>query len=162
MFARFKARPRAKLIIVGCLVLCGAGLVPLPCQMDWSDKVQAVSLALKALQGKRGVITDKGYHHLIDNEAVKDFSRVYYTNDLGIPDTVFLSFNLRPIPRDRRVNFDNGDIIVSFSTRDMEGEQTDRVQFAYVFGGLGAEFYEIRMYRSLFLRYFVFKHTGQS
>jgi hypothetical protein len=163
MLGVFKAMPRRKLLIACLLILGGLGFVPLPLQIGSSDKVRAVVHALRALQGKTRVITDKGYDYLIDNDFVKDFGRTYYTNDLGIPDTVFQSFNLKPIPRDRKLNVDAGDIIVAFSSRDMmTGKQRDNVQFAYVFGSLGAEYYEIRIYRSLLLRYFVFKHTGES
>ena len=159
MFVRFKGKHRRVLIILGSLGLAVLGLVPLPLRIGSSDKALAVSHALKALQGKTRVITDKGYHFLEDTEFVKDFGRVYYTNDLGIPDAVFSSLGLKPIPHDRKLNVNQGDVIVSFSSRDMEGKQTDAVQFAYAFGILGAQGYEIRIYKSLLIHYFVFKQT---
>jgi len=53
-------------------------------------------------------------------------------------------------------------VIVSFSMRDVEGKLTDYIQFSYVFGSLGAHGYEIRIHKSLLMRYFVYMHCWVS
>ena len=108
------------------------------------------------------VLTDKGYSHLYDTGFVKDKSRVYFQNDLGISDTVFMEQGLKPIPQDRKLDADKGDVIVSFSSRDIEGKPTANIQFSYVFGSLGAHGYEIKIHKSLLMRYFIYIHRWVS
>jgi hypothetical protein len=48
--------------------------------------------------------------------------------------------------------------VLSFSNRDIQGKPAEHLQFAYVFGPLGAHGYEIRIYKSLAIRYFVYAH----
>jgi hypothetical protein len=93
---------------------------------------------------------------------VKDKSRVYFRNDLGIPDTLFLEHGLKPIPQDRKLDVDKGDVIVTFSSRDIEGKPAANIQFSYVFGSLGAQGYEIRIHKSLLMRYYVYVHRWVS
>ena len=122
----------------------------------------AVSHALTTLFRNRRVLTDKGYSRLHDTGFVKDKSRVYFKNDLGIPDTVFLENGLKPIPQGRKLDVDKGDVIVAFSSPDVNGKPTNKIQFSYVFGSLGAQGYEIRIQKSLLRRYFIYVHQWVS
>ena len=93
---------------------------------------------------------------------MKDKSHFYFENKLGIPDTVFLAHGLKAIPQDRKLDVDKNDMIVSFSTRDIEGKLASNIQFSYVFGSLGAQGYEIRIHKSLLIRYFIYVHRWES
>jgi hypothetical protein len=155
-------RRRKRLIFLAAICLAILVFVPLPLGLTSKDKTRAVSHALETLYQNRRVLTDQGYSHLYDTSFVKDKSRVYFRNDLGIPDTVFLEHGLKPIPQDRKLDVDQGDVIVSFSMRDVEGKLTDYIQFSYVFGSLGAHGYEIRIHKSLLMRYFVYMHCWVS
>jgi len=147
---------------LGALGLTVLALVPLPMGINAGDRENAVSHAIAAVMRNRRVITDKGYDHLEDTSFVKDKSRVYFRNDLGIPDTMFLEHGLKPIPQDRKLYVDKGDVIISFSNRDIEGKPAANIQFSYVFGSLGAQGYEIKIHKSLLMRYFVYVHRWVS
>ncbi len=154
-------RKRWLVFLVG-LCLITLFLVPLPLSVTAKDKERAVVHAIETLFQNRRVLTDKGYTHLYDATFVKDKSRVYFRSDLGIPDAVFLEHGLKPIPHDRKLDVDSGDVIVGFSSRDIEGKPAANVQFSYVFGSLGAQGYEIRIHKSLLMRYFVYIHQWVS
>jgi hypothetical protein len=151
-----------KLIILAALGLGILGLVPMPFGITSADIESAASHALYALEGNKRVLTYKGYARLLDTDYVNNTARVYFGNDLGISDTVFLKHGLKPIPQDRKLNVDKGDIVISFSSQGKEGKPTGNIGFSYVFGSLGAQGYEIRIYKSLLIRYFVFTHTWVS
>ena len=157
-----KPKHRKGFILLATLCLAVLALVPLPLSLTAKDKEQAVSHAISTLFHNDRVLTDEGYSHLYDTSFVKDKSRIYFRNDLGIPDRVFLEHSLKPIPQDRKLNVDNGDVIVSFSNRDTEGKPGANIQFSYVFGSLGAHGYEIRIHKSLLMRYFVYVHAWVS
>jgi hypothetical protein len=157
-----KTKRTRKLIILTALGLAILGLVPLPFGISSADRESAASRALYALEGNKRVLTDKGYACLLDTYFVKNTGRVYFGNHLGIPDTVFLKHGLKPIPQDRKLNVDKGDVVISFSSQGEGGKPTGSIQFSYVFGSLGAQGYEIRIYKSLLIRYFVFTHTWVS
>ncbi len=102
-------------------------------------------------------MTDKGYDYLEDTSFVKDKSRVYFRNHLGIPDTVFTEHGLKPIPQDRKLDVDKGDVIISFSNQDIKDKAVANIQFSYVFGSLGAQgSARIRIHKSLLMRYFIY------
>jgi hypothetical protein len=156
---------RAKKVLI---TLAGAGFlvllfVPLPLSINSKDKEAAVSHAIKAVLGDRRVLTEKGfntgagYRHLEETHFVKN-AQVFFSNDLGIPDTIFLKRGLRPVPTDRKTATGDGVVVVAFSNRDVHGRPADHVQFAYVFAPNGAHGYEIKIYKSLATRYFVYAH----
>ena len=157
-----KTSRRKRLIILSALGLTLLALVPLPVGINAGDRESAVSHAIAAVMRKRLVMTDKGYDYLEDTSFVKDKSRVYFRNDLGIPDTVFTEHGLKPIPQDRKLDVDKGDVIISFSNRDIKDKAVANIQFSYVFGSLGAQGYEIRIHKSLLMRYFVYVHVWVS
>lgn len=162
MAPRPKLNRRKKPIYLATLCLAVLLFIPLPLRRTPEDKERAVSHALATLFQDRRVLTKKGYSRLYDTGFVKDKNRVYFRNDLGIPDSVFLEHGLKPIPMDRKLDVDNGDVTVSFSSRDVEGKPAANIQFSYVFGSLGAQGYEIRIHKSLLRRYFIYIHRWVS
>ncbi|HTI72950.1 MAG TPA: hypothetical protein VMF06_23455 [Candidatus Limnocylindria bacterium] len=156
--------PRRKkaLIYLGALCLLILAFIPLPLSPTSGDKERVVAHALDALLEDRGILTSKGYVHLLDTGFVKGKDRIYFENNLGIPDTVFLKHGLKPIPKDRRLNVDQGDVVVGFSEGGAAGTPAATIEFSYVFGSLGAQGYEIRVYKSLFKLYCVYIHRWVS
>ena len=127
-----------------------------------SLKSRVVSHALKAVICNNRVLTNSGYRHLYDLHLAKDEDRLYFKNGIGISDCVFLEHGLKPIPKDKELDVNKGDVIVYFSYFDIEDNQVDNIQFAYVFGGHGAQGFEIRIYRSLLFWYFLYVYIWQS
>lgn len=157
-----KPKHRRRLVFVAVLCLITLILTPLPLSITAKDKERAVSHAIETLFQNHRVFTDTGYTHLLDTTFVKDKSRVYFRSDLGIPDSVFLNYGLKPVPQDRKLDVDNGDVIVTFSSRDIEDKPSENIQFSYVFGSLGAQGYEIKIHKSLLMRYFIYIHQWVS
>lgn len=155
-------RKKRRIIFITALALLVLALAPFPVRVNDNLKARAVSHTLDALVHNKRVLTTRGYIRFYDCNAVKDEGRLYFENGLGISDTVFLERGLKPIPKDRRLRVDDGDVIVSFSYQDDEGERTRHIQFHYVFGWLGAQGYEIRVYRSLLFPYFIYLHQWVS
>lgn len=142
--------------------------VPLPLPVNARDKEAAVSHAITAVLRDRRVLTEKGfntgkgYYPLEEISFVKG-GQLFFSNDLGIPDMVFLKHGLKPVPRDRKVHTGDGVVVMAFSNRDIVfGTPAQHIQFAYVFGPVGAHFYEIKIFKSLATRYFVYSHKGIS
>src|SRR5690242_14556415 len=103
------ARRRAKKILIA---LAGAALLallfaPLPLTVNARDKEAAVSHAINAVLRDRRVLTQngfntgKGYRHLEDASLLKP-KQVYFANDAGIPDIIFLKHGLKPVPKDQK------------------------------------------------------------
>ena len=104
--------------ILGAFILA---LFPLPLQVTDKDKEYAVSHALAALISDNRVLSSKGYCRLYDSSFVKNNGRLFFTNELGIADEVFVMHGLKPVPQDRKLDVDAGDVVVSFSYLDSEG-----------------------------------------
>jgi hypothetical protein len=155
-----KTKRRTIIIVLLVLILAALAFVPLP--LSSADKELAVSQTLDALLENRLVLTTKGYARLYDTAFIKDKQRVFFGNGLGIADTVFLQHGLKPVPKDRKLDVDSGDVIVSFGTIDLAGKQSRNVQFSYVFGSFGAHGYEIKIYKTLFQRRFLYVHQWVS
>lgn len=154
---RLWARPRIRRSIIAVCLLVLV-LVPLPLSVTTEDKERAVVHAIETLLEDRQVFTEDGYSQLNDTQFVSDEDRLYFRNGLGIPDTVFLELGLMPVPRDRDLDVDSGDVIVGFSYNDIVGEPSTHIQFYYFFGSLAAQGYEIRIRKGLLFRYFTYVH----
>jgi hypothetical protein len=157
---------RTKKVIIA---LAGVGLavllfVPLPLVINVRDREAAVSHAITAVTRDQRVLMEKGfdsgkgYRHL-DEISLAQGTQLYFSNDLGISDAVFLRHGLKPVPKDRKIRVGDGVVVISFSSRDIQGNPAKTVQFAYVFGFLGAHGYEIKIYKCLATRYFVYAHA---
>jgi hypothetical protein len=88
--------------------------VPFPASVNDTVKNRVVSHALNALIRNDRVLTNRGYSRLLDCNCVKDEARLYFENKRGISDSVFLEHRLKPIPKDRQLDVDSGDVIISF------------------------------------------------
>jgi hypothetical protein len=150
---------RKKLVVAATVIVLLAGLlfVPLPMELNARDKERAVSHAIAALINNQRVITDKGYCRLEEATFMRKKTQIYFRNDLGISDSVFLKHGLKPAPEGGKVNLEDSGVIV-FSTRDIHGKPVGNIQFAYVFGSMGAHGYEIRIRKSILMRYFSYTH----
>jgi hypothetical protein len=155
-------RKKKLLVVLGTVTLIVAALVPFPQCVDDALAPSIVSHALRVVVNNRRVLTNGGYRRLYDCSFVKADGRLYFENRLGIPDSIFVERGLKRIPADRKLDVDSGDIILSFAREDIEGAQTRNVQFSYIFGSLGAQGYEIKVYRSLLFRYIVYVHRWVS
>jgi hypothetical protein len=156
-----KNRRRRLILAILGLLLGGFLFVPLPLELNARDKEKAVSHAITALINDRRVITGKGYRHLEETAFMRKKKQIYFRNDLGIPDTVFLKCGFKPAPEGRRVDYEDSGVIV-FSTRDIRGQPTGNIQFAYGFGHLGGHGYEMRVHKSILMRYFSYVHQWTS
>lgn len=156
-------RTKSILIAVAGAVLVVVLFVPIPSPVNARDKEAAVSQAITAILQDRRLLTEKGfntgkgYRHLEETSFVRG-AQLYFSNDLGIPDTVFLKHGLKPVPTDRKLRTGDGVAVIAFSYRDIRGKLAHNVQFSYIFGPLGAHGYEIKIYKSLAARYFVYTH----
>jgi hypothetical protein len=145
-------------IALGVAVLGTLLLVPLPYPPTLSDKEAAVTEALAALLQAHVVNTTDGTALLHDTRfVVAATGRVYFLNEVRVPDSLFLSAGLKPVPSDRKLNVNDGDVIVKFAFTDTHDKRTWYMQFSYIYGNVGGEGYAIRMYKSFWTRRFVYK-----
>lgn len=133
-------------------------LVPLPFTITDEDEARAVIHAWQTLVQNRRVLTDKGYTRLKERDFIREWSRVYFQNETGLPDEVFLNLGLKPIAPGQTPNVNQGDVVVEFHRRDMMGEPVANLQFSYVFGSLGAQCYELRIFKCLLMRHVLYVH----
>lgn len=125
-------------------------------RLPFSHAITAVLRGRRVLT-KNGFNTGEGYERLEENSFVTG-AQIYCSNELGIPDAVFLKHGLKPIPKGQRLHTGDGVVVLVFSNLDIRGRPAKEVQFAYIFGPLGAHGYKIRIYKSLATRYFVYAH----
>lgn len=100
-----QAKPKRRRLLVWlaaglCLLVFAP--IPLPLRVTAKDKELVVADAIETLRQDCRTLTGKGYARLYDMEFVKGKTRVYFRNNLGIPDTVFLEHGLQPAPQDRK------------------------------------------------------------
>jgi hypothetical protein len=125
-------RRRTKVV----LITFAAGIsllsfVPLPLSVNARDREAAVLHAIRAVVRDRRVLIEKGfntgrgYYHLEETSAVKG-KQLYFANDLGIPDTVFLNEGLMPIPKERKFRPGQRAAVISFSNRDVKGKKSQQ------------------------------------
>lgn len=142
--------------------LLAALFVPLPLKPNDKDIEFAVSHALTALLQDQKAWTSDGYTTLPDSGFVKVDGRLYFENDTNVPEQLFLKHSLNPIPKDLELDVNDGDVIVLFSFTDDQGRRTERLQFSYIYGSLGAQGFEIRIYKSALLRFVYYSHQWVS
>jgi hypothetical protein len=161
-----KKRSIKRIILISIVVLIGlvGAFIPWPRDVKEYNKKDVVTHAVESLLYNRRVWTSSwivdssGWRTLLDSGCVKDNGRVYFRNELKIPDDVFLNLGLKPIPKDRKLDVNAGDVLLTFSYKGIEGKPTENIQFSYIFGSLGAQGYEIKVRRSLLLTYYLYLH----
>ncbi len=165
-----KKRNIKRIILISIVVLIGlvGTFIPWPGDVKEYSKKDVVTHAVETLLYNRRVWTSSwmqdssGWRRLLDTGYVKDNGRVYFKNELKIPDEVFLNLGLKQIPKDRKLDVNAGDVLLTFSYKDIEGNPTENIQFSYIFGSLGAQGYEIKVRRSLLLKYYLYLHKWVS
>ncbi|MCP4713150.1 MAG: hypothetical protein GY869_31350 [Planctomycetes bacterium] len=141
------------IIIVVLVVFCY-----IPLKVRELDKEEAVSFAVSALLSGEKVWIDGKYQSFNDLRFIQETGRLYFQNDTEVDDEIFVSLGLKPKPEDRELDIDDGDAIVWCSYQDTEGKSTEMIQFCYVYGSLGGQGYEMKIYRNLFMAYTYFSH----
>ena len=145
------------IIVIVLLVICF-----FPLRVRGRDKEEAVSFAVSALLSGEKVWIDGKHQPFYDVCFVEDEGRTYFQNDTDVDDEVFMSLGLKPKPEDSVLEVDAGDVIVWCSYQDTEGKPTQLMQFCYVYGSLGGQGYEMKIYRNLFMTFAVFSHRWVS
>lgn len=153
---------RLATIAVALFCLLVPLLVPLPLKITAQDEADAVGFAVDSLLAERRVWTERGLGVLYDAAFVKKKARLYFENRAGLDDAIFTRRGLKPIPKDGGVALDGGSPSISFAHETIKGEPAAHLQFVYSFGSVGAQGYEIRVYKCLLGRYFVFVHQWVS
>lgn len=151
-------RKAALLVAVAVLSVLAVALIPLPAKVDDVIAAQFVVHAINTVVHNKPAWTDRGREPLIDSNFVKKESRLYFVNNLGIPDDVFLAHGMKPPPSRDASDYGSGNVLVVFSVSD----DKDTLRFAFIFGPLGAQGYSARVFRSIFFTHFVFKHEWVS
>jgi hypothetical protein len=144
-------------------LLCVLIVVPLPYLLGADDREAVVAETLDALLQRKLVDTPHGPGELSQKEfVIGKLGRIYFVNDVGVRDDLFLKAGLRPLPPDRKINVDGGDALVRFSFRDPGEHRTWNMRFAYIYGSTGGVFFVIKVYRSLWCRRVMFVLEGMA
>jgi hypothetical protein len=111
---------------------------PLPYPTTLAEREGALHQALGALLTGAEVTTPDGPDTLADRTLVtKAQGRIFFSNDTGVSDAIFLKAGLTPVRPGVRIDVDHGDVLVSASYRDLLGHKRWHMQFSYLFGSLG-------------------------
>jgi hypothetical protein len=114
-----KKRNIKRIILISIVVLIGlvGAFIPWPGDVKEYSKKDVVTHAVETLLHNRRVWTSSwmqdssGWRRLLDTGYVKDNGRVYFKNELKIPDEVFLNLGLKQIPKDRKLDVNAGDVL---------------------------------------------------
>jgi hypothetical protein len=164
---RLNRRQRQTVLAVGSLLLLVL-FVPLPWPMRQSDREYAVRAGLASLFEGRRVLQVIPRHwprwsRLVDSEFMTSpDKRLYYRDTAGLPEELFRHYRLAPLPDGFRPNLDGGDAVVGVEMAQYHEGPGPRLYFSYSFGSLGAQGWEVRVWRSLLLRHAVFVLTWVS
>lgn len=146
------------------MLLCLTALlfVPLPLSITPQDEADAAVHAVEALQSGQRVWTGRGLMPLYDASFIQKKKRLYLENLAGIDDSGLKAKGLLAISADNPVKLEPDDGVIGFSGMTYKEELAAHLQFYYSFSNVGAQGYEIRVYKCLLGRYFVFVHQWVS
>ena len=160
MNGKYRRRVRVWSIFAACAVVGTLLLVPLPYPPTLADRSAAVAQALASLLRDRPLPTPFGPAALGDASFVQRArGHIYFVNEADVPDSIFVARGLRPISPGIKPNINQGDVIVRFSFKDHDGSPSWFMHLGYVYGNLGGRGYEIRIYKSPWVRRFVYVPT---
>ena len=151
-------RKTALFVAAAVLAALGTALIPLPASVDDRIAEQFVAQAVNTVVHNKRAWTDRGREPLIDSNKVRQESRLYFVNNLGIPDDLFLAQGMKPSPSWNALDYEAGDVIVVFGVSDNK----EKLGFSFTFGPVGAQGYRVRVFRSLFFSHFVYEHVWTS
>lgn len=146
-------------ICLGAVVLL---LVPLPLSITPQDEADAAAYAVDSLLSGRRVWTRRGLEPLYDAAFIQKKKRLYLENLAGIDDSGLKAKGLLAISGGGPFRIKPEDGVIGFSRETFKEEPAAHLQFYYSFGNVGAQGYEIRIYKCLLGRYFVFVHQWVS
>lgn len=118
-----------------------------------------MTLALDALLSGSPVETPEGRGALVEREfSLRNPRQLFYRNSAGVPNNLFESRGFKPYSADSERIFEQSGAIISagFTRR---GHNVRHLQFDYTFGNVGAQGYEIRIYKSILRKRIVFVHA---
>ncbi len=137
-------------------------LVPLPAKITPQDEADAAAYAVDSLLSGRRVWTGRGLEPLYDAAFVQKKKRLYLENLAGIDESRLKAKGLLAISAERQLKIQPDDGVIGFSRETFKEEPAAHLQFYYSDGNTGAQGYEIRIYKCLLGRYFVFVHQWVS
>lgn len=162
----FPSKPWSKrrLATIALVLLCAIALlfVPLPLAITPQDEADAAAHAVNVLQSGRRVWTRRGLMSLYDASFIQKKERLYLENLAGIDDSGLKAKGLLALSADVPVKLEPDDGVIGFSRVTYKDEPAAHLQFYYSFGDVGAHGYEIRIYKCVLGRYFVFVHQWVS
>ena len=145
-------RPIKRTVRVGivAVVVAIVAFVPLPYPSTAQDRQDAVAEALAALLDGRVVDTPDGPQSFDERTFLTaKAGRIYFVNEAGVPDSLFTSVGLKPLPNGYKINLDGGDGLVRCGYTGPSGERTWHLRFSYSFGSVGGIGYIVRIKRSI-------------
>jgi hypothetical protein len=143
----------AAAICLGAVVLL---LVPLPLSITPQDEADAAAFAVDSLLSGRRVWTGRGLEPLYDSAFIQKKKRLYLENRAGIDDRGLKAKGLLAISGDGPIRIKPEEGVIGFSRETFKEEPAAHLQLYYGYGNVGAQGYEIRVYKCLLGRYFVF------
>ena len=172
-------RKKKRLLALGALLLLLAGFAPWPvAKLSQADQVFAVRNALAALKDPTCRViwyrADRRWWQDIHYQSLPDahFAAAHpfrYINELPFADVCFAEAGMVPIsPQEEAAwNPDNGLSFIRISSRlehqnESGAERSNGIFLTYGFGSLGGQGLAIEVWRSVFLRYAIYKHLWVS
>jgi hypothetical protein len=156
------SKRRLATIALVLLSLTALLFFPLPLSITPQDEVDAAAFAVDSLLSGRRIWTGRGLERLHDAAFIQKKKRLYLENLAGIDDSGLKAMGLLAISGDRPFKFKPEDGVIGFSRETFKDEPAAHLQFYYSYGNVGAQGYEIRVYKCLLGRYFVFVHQWVS
>lgn len=155
---------KRKLAIVSLVLLSSFALlvVPLPLTITAQDEAEAAAFAVNSLKSGQRVWTGRGLEPLYDSAFLQKKKRLFLENRAGIDDRGLKAKGLLALSADDPVKLELDDGVIGFSRETFKEEPAAHLQFYYSFGNVGAQGYEIRIYKCLLGRYIVFVHQWVS
>lgn len=156
------SKRKLAIAVVACLVAVVLLLVPLPLSITPQDEADAAAYAVDSLLSGRRVWTGRGLEPLYDAAFIQKKKRLYLENLAGIDDSGLKAKGLLAISGDGSLRFMPEDGVIGFSRMTFKEQPAAHLQFYYGYGNVGAQGYEMRVYKCLLGRYFVFVHQWVS
>jgi hypothetical protein len=143
------------LAVVGVVGFAELFLIPLPLRIGKRDKEEAVAHTLLAVLREQAVRTNKGYQPL-EGAALVWGQQLFFQNELGIPDAVFLKYGLKPAPKAGEFRLTAGDAVICFSYYDLRGSPAKDLELMFISSTLDIHAYAVRIRKSLLTRRFTY------
>ncbi len=152
---KIKIKKKAIIILMFVVVF-----MPLP--LSERTLMYVMDFSLDAVINNKPVLTIRGYERFIEDYDIENNGKLYYVNDIGISDDIFLNRNLLKLPENYFPKYEKGEAIVGFTYFDFEGNKKTLLEFNYEYGLLAGQGYDVVIYRTLFFTVPIYIHTWVS